>query len=221
MACGRFWETSSACKPQKRWFEKKLARLPTESSKAGTHINRLFTTIKYWAHHKWSPSTSNKMTGLAKKTLYNLWFCHFTFLDVPVQGHSDSELSLYSTPRRYFKYFALGLCEAQPEVPPNVEYTSSGRRSGHNQLRVCGRKRRHSAMCSTPYKTTTTHILFRNRRASHPFKLFKMPGGQQRTLCVEVLLKGDRNQLVIFSNHPEKWFAQLKVGKPNDIAQKC
>ena len=59
---------------------------------AGTHINRLFTTIKYWAHHKWSPSTSNKMTCLAKKTIYNLWFCHFTFLDVPVQGHSDSVL---------------------------------------------------------------------------------------------------------------------------------
>ena len=162
------------------------------------------------------------MTCLAEKTIYNLWFCHFTFLVVPVQGHSDSELSMFSSPRRYFEYFARGRCEAKPGVPPNVEYTSSGRRSGHNQLRVCGRKRRHSAMCSTPYKTTTTHILFRNRRASHPFKLFKMPGGQQRTLCVEVLLKCERNRLLILSNHPEKLIAQLKKWANQTISlRKC
>ena len=60
----------------------------------------------------------------------------------------------------------------------------------------------------------------RNRRASHPFKLFEMPGGQQRTMYVEVFLKCERNRLLILSNHPEKWIAQLKVSKPNDIAQK-
>ena len=41
VACGRFWETSSACKSQKRWFEKKLASLPTERSKART-VSRHF-----------------------------------------------------------------------------------------------------------------------------------------------------------------------------------
>ena len=164
------------------------------------------------------------MTCLAEKTIYNLWFCHFTFLDVPVQGHSDLELSLYSNPRRYFKYFARGLCDAQPGVPPNVEYTSSGRRSGHNQLRVFGRKGdilqcavRHTKLIIQYYNFG---CFVRNRRASHPFKLFEMPGGQQRTMYVEVFLKCERNRLLILSNHPEKWIAQLKVSKPNDIAQK-